>query len=252
MKCTAPLILSLLAALPSAIFGSGGIRGSTSRIHFSDESDILSGTAAGRLLSAKNYTDLQLCAQIASEAKNDHYFYLSMLDTNDNNQKGGCLLKVPKGKDGGDWSCCTVNNGASTKFNKGWSLVVADPKTMTDSGSKGYYACGAGCIENGEGTNCPNCSTYKYNDNQAGFRAFKAKDDSDDLTGHIDLWIHKSSKCGLTKEAGTDCKPPGTTVYKEYNHVHIGKGYCLEGGMGMSKACSECSAFGYKCKDSDC
>jgi len=231
----------ILAAMMATKIHCASFRGASSRIVVGEtaEDGDEPRSKSTRLLS-KQVTDLNLCVEVASEASNDHYFWM-VIAKDQENIYGSCLVTIPTGTDEGDWMCCTASPNP-TEYDSSWNLVLSDPITITNTSSKAYQACG----ENG-GASCPN---YNYEDNQAGFRAFKVVDgkNSNDLTGHMDKFVFKNHKCGLTKEAGTTCD----FTYKEYNHAHVGKGYCLKGGVTLAKQGWGCNAWGWKCLDSDC
>lgn len=117
----------------------------------------------------KNVTDLKLCARPASTTSSDKYFWMSIVNRN-KEVTGSCLLTIKSGTTDNDYACCMANNGAATEYSNSWSLVVADPHTIT-SGSA-YSYCGK---EGGSG--CPN---YDYSSNELGMARFKVEDGSND------------------------------------------------------------------------
>jgi len=196
-----------------------------------------------RLLSSKEVTDLQLCGKVdVSETSNGpKYFWMAITDTN-KNKMGSCLLTIPKGTTDDDFVCCTANNGSPVQYSSSYNLVITDPHAITDETSAAYKLCGAQ-----GGTQCPD---YDYDINEIGFTSFQTVDGGDNDTvlqkmNHF-IWSSKG-KCGLTSK-GALCD----VGYQEYEHAHVGKGYCLQGGVTLSKQGSGCTAWGWRCVNSDC
>lgn len=191
------------------------------------------GNTSHRSLSSTQYSNLQLCASPNTDADNEKYFWLSLVDGN-KNVHGACLLTVPKGTT--SEQCCTISG--STKYSTNYNLVVSDPVTVTDTSSQAYQYCGK---DGGSG-----CSSYNYKNNQQGFGQFHVRKQNGDGLRNPDKYVNGGAKCGLTDKLGT-CHSGAKNVF---GHIHFGKGYCLEGAITLSKYCN--GHFAYKCLDKDC
>jgi len=246
MMNTKSILISILLAAASLDNNIGAVHGAGIRGGSSTGNDVdLDGydntdTSAGRSRKlSEEITNLQMCGQVSNSAKNDQYFWMNLMNSG-TVVLGTCLLKVPKGADNGDWNCCTVSG--TTTFHNDGNLAASDPYVVTNSTNAQAYAL---CGRDG-GAACP---TYDYDNNQNSFRAFKIRDgENDEKIRTMDSWMAKKDRCGMTKK-GSQCVVAGIP---EYNHVHIGKDYCLSGGMSIARPTSDCQAWGWKCKDSDC
>jgi hypothetical protein len=188
---------------------------------------------------SRDITDLTLCMKPDTTTNYEKYFWMSIA-TQSKVIKGSCLLHIPKGasKDG-DWNCCTSMTNP-TPYSSSYVVAVTDPKAIPmDSGA--YNLCGP---QGG-----PACQDYDYDHNEVGFARFQVGDGDGAVLQTMTTFIFGSSGgCGLTDWNGDYCD----IVNKEYDHAHVGKGYCLEGAVTLEKAGSGCDVYGWKCLKGNC
>jgi len=224
MKFAVPLLLSFINfALPTATVASG-IRGSVHRY----------------LSSTSNITNLQLCATTDSDVNNDVYFWLALLDSNENNM-GSCLLTVPDGTAAGQSVCCDCSKN-STTYSDDYNFVISDPSVIPYPANT---ICG---LEGGSG--CPN---YDMDNNHLNFNNFYPTFRNSNGVGEIPVQMGSfttdegKNNCGLSDE-DTYCYG---TLANIYYHAHMGSENCLQAAITQTEV-GDCKAYGYKCLISQC
>lgn len=177
--------------------------------------------------------DLKLCGSPYSNAGADKYYWISLVDSN-MNVKGSCLLTIPTGSD--IENCCTMSG--TTEYASYYGLVVADPKTVTDTSSQQYKTCG----ENG-GSGCPH---YSYDSNQQGFAFFQVMTENGSSLWKPGKFVNSGAACGLSDQIGT-CDSGAKNVYGD---LHVGHSHCLKSSVFLDTICN--GHYGFACLHSDC
>ena len=188
-------------------------------------------------------TNITLCMTPDTTTNYEKYYWMSIVDKKDNNTVTArtCVVDVKKGTSDGDWICCQSLISPS-QFSMSYDIVIADPFIV--GGTNANALCGPdGNIL------CPNWNTTSNpsSNNEVGFAKIKVEDGGNNnkvLAGTIDHFVANKDTCGMESK-GSLCW--GT---QEFQHVHIGPGKCLVGGVTMET--QACSAYGWKCLDKDC